>query len=103
MVDITNVVRNSVLLLLIALIVILITRPLAVPYTLGLVVVGLLISFFGLLPEVHLTSDLVLFVFLPALLFEGSWMISVRLLLENWVAIFLLAVPGVLLELVLIA
>ena len=61
-----------VLLLLIALSVILVTRRLAIPYTPGLVVVGLLISIFGLLPDIHLNPDLVLFVFLPALLFEGS-------------------------------
>jgi monovalent cation:H+ antiporter, CPA1 family len=103
MTDIVSLVRILVILLLIALTVILVTRWLTVPYTLGLVVVGLLIGFFERIPTIHLTPDLVLFVFLPALLFEGSWSISVRLLLENWVAIFLLAVPGVLLELVLIA
>ena len=103
MTDIASLVRILIILLLIALTVILLTRWLAVPYTLGLVVVGLLSGFFERIPTIHLTPDLVLFVFLPALLFEGSWSISVRLLLENWVAIFLLAVPGVLLELVLIA
>jgi CPA1 family monovalent cation:H+ antiporter len=103
MTDIVSLVRILVILLLIALTVILVTRWLTVPYTLGLVVVGLLIGFFERIPTIHLTPDLVLFVFLPALLFEGSWSISVQLLLENWVAIFLLAVPGVLLELVLIA
>jgi CPA1 family monovalent cation:H+ antiporter len=65
--------------------------------------VGLLIGFFVRNPGIGLTPDLVLFVFLPALLFEGSWSISVRLLQENWVTIFLLAIPGVLLEVVLIA
>lgn len=103
MLDITAIVRLLVLLLLIALTVILITRRLAVPYTLGLVVVGFLISIFGLLPDIHLTPELVLFVFLPALLFEGSWMIEVRRLRANWVPIFLLAGPGLLLSLVLIA
>jgi CPA1 family monovalent cation:H+ antiporter len=103
MADIVSLVRILVILLLIALTVILFTRWLAVPYTLGLVVVGLLIGFFVRNPGISLTPDLVLFVFLPALLFEGSWSISVRLLQENWVTIFLLAVPGVLLEVVLIA
>src|SRR5579884_164771 len=103
MTNIVSLVRILVILLLIALTVILVTRWLTVPYTLGLVVVGLLIGFFERIPTIHLTPELVLFVFLPALLFEGSWSISVQLLLENWVAIFLLAVPGVLLELVLIA
>ncbi len=82
---------------------ILVTRWLTIPYTLGLVVVGLLISLLGVLPAIHLTPELVLFVFLPALLFEGSWMIKVRRLRENWVPIFLLAVPGLLVSLLLIA
>ncbi len=97
------VVRILVVLLLIALAVILTTRRLSVPYTLGLVIVGLLISIFNLLPTIRLTPALVLFVFLPALLFEGSWSISVRRLQANWFIIILLAGPGILLELVLIA
>ncbi len=103
MTDITTIVRILVLLLLIALSVILVTRRLSVPYTLGLVVVGLLISIFGFLPDIHLTPDLVLFVFLPALLFEGSWSMHLKHLWENWLPIFLLAGPGLLLSLVLIA
>ena len=102
--DIAFLVRTLVILLLIALTVVLVTRRLAVPYTLGLVVVGLIISLAsGSVPAFHLTPDLVLFVFLPALLFEGAWSISVRHLKENWRAIFLLAVPGLLLALVVIA
>ncbi len=103
MTDIAAIVRLLVLLLLIALSVILVTRRLAIPYTLGLVVVGLLISIFGLLPDVHLTPDLVLFVFLPALLFEGSWSIETIHLRKNWLHVFLLAGPALLLSLVLIA
>lgn len=103
MTDTILVVRILVVLLLIALTVILTTKRLSVPYTLGLVIVGLLISIFNLLPAIRLTPALVLFVFLPALLFEGSWSISVRKLHANWLTITLLAGPGILLELVLIA
>src|SRR5947209_8082133 len=103
MTDIAGIVRILVLLLLIALTVILVTRLLAIPYTLGLVVVGLLISIFGLLPDVHLTPDLVLFVFLPALLFEGAWSIETVHLRKNWMHVFLLAGPALLPSLVLIA
>ncbi len=102
MTDTLTILRELVLLLLIALTVILITRRLAVPYTLGLVVVGLLIGVLGLVPEIRLTPDLVLFVFLPALLFEGAWSMSLDGLRENWRVVLLLAVPGLLLELVLI-
>jgi len=103
MTDVAAVVRELVVFLLIALIVILVVRRLAIPYTLGLVVAGLLISISGLLPEERLTPDLVLFVFLPALLFEGSWSIEMQRLRANWVSIFLLAGPGLLLSVVLIA
>ena len=103
MTDIATIVRLLVILLLIALTVIFITRRLTVPYTLGLVVVGLLIGIFGHVSGVQLTPDLVLFVFLPALLFEGSWSIQIERLRKNWLVIFLLAVPGLLLSLVLIA
>jgi CPA1 family monovalent cation:H+ antiporter len=103
MFDVTFLVRDLVFFLLTALGVILITRPLAVPYTLGLVVVGLLFSLFGILPEAQLSPPLVLFVFLPALLFEGAWSINVSRLRENWQAIFLLVGPGMVLSSVLIA
>jgi CPA1 family monovalent cation:H+ antiporter len=103
MLDIPFLVRDLVFFLLTALTVILITRRLAVPYTLGLVVVGLLFSLFGILPEAQLSPPLVLFVFLPALLFEGAWSTKLSLLRENWQAIFLLVGPGMLLSLVLIA
>lgn len=103
MTDVVTVIRTLVVLLLIALSVILLTRRLAVPYTLGLVVVGLLCSLLGLLSNVRLTPDLVLFVFLPALLFEGSWSLSLGLLRAHWLTVFVLVVPGLLLALVMIA
>ncbi len=103
MTDIVTNIRILTILLLIALIVILISRRLAVPYTLGLVIVGLIISFFTGFIQLRLTPDLVLFVFLPALLFEGAWSSSIQLFHKNWFVIFLLVGPGLLLELVLIA
>src|SRR5690349_16900920 len=103
MTEVATIVREVSLLLLIGLTVILVTRRLTVPYTLGLVIVGLVIGLLNLAPEVRLTPDLVLFVFLPALLFEGAWSLSVKRLYANWRSIFLLAVPGLLLALVLIA
>lgn len=92
-----------ILFLTIALVTIFVTRWIAVPYTLGLVVVGLLLGIFGLLPEVHLTPPLVLFVFLPALLFEGAWSMNWNLVRANWRVIFFLAGPGLLLSLGIIA
>jgi CPA1 family monovalent cation:H+ antiporter len=105
MTEIATIVRILTILLLIALLVILITRRLSIPYTLGLVVVGLGISLLGARFnfEFRLNPDLVLFVFLPALIFEGAWSTSVEELRKHWVAIFFLIGPGLLLELVLIA
>ena len=103
MVDIPLLIRDLVLFLLIALVVNLITEKLSVPYTLGLVIVGLGIGLVGLTPEAQLSPDLVLFVFLPPLLFEGAWSVKLSLLRENWRAIFFLAGPGLLLSLVIIA
>ncbi len=87
-------IRLIVLLLLIALGVALLARLAKLPYTLGLVVVGLGIGIFRLLPGVALTPDLVLVIFLPALLFEGAWNLEQRELIRNWFPIFLLAGPG---------
>ena len=101
--DIPVIIRELMLFLLLALAVILFTRRLKIPDTLGLVVVGLVLALFGLLPEAHLSPALVLFVFLPALLFEGAWSTKIKRLRENWQEIFLLAGPGILLSLIVIA
>jgi monovalent cation:H+ antiporter, CPA1 family len=87
-----------VLLLVITLVIALISRPLRLPYTLILVVVGLIIGVSPLLPDLRLDPDIVLFLFLPALLFEGAWNVDIRHLIENWLPVFLLAVPGLLLS-----
>lgn len=101
--DIPLLVRDFVFFLGLALFVILLTRKLAVPYTLGLVVAGLGLGLFRVIPEAQLTPDLVFFVFLPPLLFEGGWSVKLSLLKENWRVIFFLAGPGLLLSLVIVA
>jgi CPA1 family monovalent cation:H+ antiporter len=92
-----------VLLLVITLAIALVSRPLRLPYTLVLVVVGLMIGFSPLLSNVSLDPDVVLFLFLPALLFEGAWNADTRRLIDNWLAVFLLAVPGLLLSVLVVA
>jgi Sodium/hydrogen exchanger family len=71
-------VQLLVLLLVITLVVALISRPLRLPYTLVLVVVGLIIGISPLLPDLRLNPDVVLFLFLPVLLFEGAWSVDVK-------------------------
>jgi CPA1 family monovalent cation:H+ antiporter len=92
-----------VLLLVITLAVALISQPLRLPYTLVLVVVGLLIGLSPLLPDLHLNPNIILFLFLPALLFEGAWNVDIKRLRENWLSVFLLAVPGLLFSVLVVA
>ena len=99
---VANEIRLIVLLLLISLGVALAARWAKLPYTLGLVVVGLLIGVFHLLSGIVLTPDLVLFIFLPALLFEGAWNLEQRELLRNWLPIALLAGPGLTISIALV-
>lgn len=92
-----------VVLLAVTLIVALTSRGLRLPYTLLLVVVGLVIGILPILIQVHLDPNVVLFLFLPALLFEGAWNVEIDQLIADWLPVALLAVPGLLLSLVLVA
>jgi CPA1 family monovalent cation:H+ antiporter len=96
-------VQTVVILLIVTLGVALLSRRLRLPYTLALVIVGLIIGFSPLLPDLHLSPDAVVFLFLPALLFEGAWNVEVERLTADWLVIFLLAVPGLGLSLLIVA
>ncbi len=91
------------ILVVVALGVALVSRQLRLPYTLALVLVGLAIGLLRLAPSLRLEPDLVLFIFLPALLFEGAWNVNVDLLAADWLPVLLLAVPGLGLSLVVVA
>ena len=82
-------------LLLIASAVAMATKWVRVPYTLALVIVGLIISPMHFLPSVHISPDLILLIFLPALLFEAAWNLKLDRLRENLFPILLLATVGV--------
>jgi CPA1 family monovalent cation:H+ antiporter len=82
-------------LLLIASGVAMLTKWIRVPYTLALVVVGLAISPMHFIPPVHISPDLILLIFLPALLFEAAWNLKLSELKANLVPILLLATVGV--------
>jgi CPA1 family monovalent cation:H+ antiporter len=84
-----------IVLLLIASGVAMLTRWIRVPYTLALVIVGLLISPMHFLPVVHVSPELILLIFLPALLFEAAWNLKLDDLRENLAPILLLAVAGI--------
>jgi CPA1 family monovalent cation:H+ antiporter len=96
--------------LLMALVVALVVRWIRLPYTIALVVVGLVVGWLGepLLGETVqlsglLSAEVILFLMLPPLLFEGASAMHITRLKENWRPIAMLAVPGVLLNTVIIA
>jgi Na+:H+ antiporter len=81
----------------------LVVRRLAVPYTVALVAVGLLLGGLGVHPAIHLDPQLVLQVFLPVLLFEASLRVEFRPLRSALTGILVLAIPGVAVSLVVVA
>jgi len=82
-------------LLLVVSIVALAVRRLRIPYTVALVVVGLLITFQQPL-EFDLTPELILSLFIPPLVFEAAFHLEFKSLRANWLPIVGLAIPGVL-------
>lgn len=64
------------------------------PYTLALVVAGLLLSLGGGVDELALTRDLILLLFLPPLLFEGSINMDLDDLRQRARQVAVLAIPG---------
>lgn len=82
-------------LLLVVSLVALAVRRLRIPYTVALVIVGLLITFQQPL-EIDLTPELILSLFIPPLVFEAAFHLDFKRLRENWLPIVGLAIPGVL-------
>ncbi len=69
------------------------------PYTIGLVVVGLMLSFVCQKLDIdtagiRLTPDLIMYILLPALIFEASVHIDTREMMRNIVPTMVLAAPG---------
>lgn len=65
------------------------------PYAVALVLAGLAIGLSHIIPPVVITPELVLRIFLPALLFEASWNLDIRALKRDWLPISVLATIGV--------
>ena len=77
-------------------------RRLRIPYTVALVVVGLLITFQSPI-KIELTSPLILVLFLPPLVFEAGFHINFTQLGRSAGSILTLAVPGVILTTLIVA
>src|SRR5438067_1430434 len=79
------------------------SKYIRVPYTVALVVAGLIIALTPINLTINLTSDLILFIFLPALLFESAYNLHFADVRDNLRPIALLAVPGVVLTALFLA
>jgi CPA1 family monovalent cation:H+ antiporter len=84
-----------VVLFAVATVVALLVRKLLVPYTVGLVLAGLLLGATHVLRPPQLTKELLFAVFLPGLLFEAAFHLDFSRFWRSKVAIVSLAVPGV--------
>ena len=92
-------------LLTVAMIAAAICRNIPVPYTVFLVILGIILGSIArqnpeleLLLEFQLTPDLVLFLFLPALIFESAINMDARLLMKDIIPVMVLAVPAMLIS-----
>jgi CPA1 family monovalent cation:H+ antiporter len=83
-------------LLLVVSVVAIVVRRLRIHYTVALVLVGLALSLRSPL-ELQVTPELILFLFIPPLVFEAAFQIDWKKLRRNLGTIFLFAVPGVVL------
>ncbi len=84
-------------------------RHIPIPYTIGLVIVGGLLSVaqdhLGFLEPVRLirlTPELVLYLFIPTLIFPAAVRLDLQLLKQNVYLILLLALPGLILSTVIV-
>src|SRR6266568_2066181 len=69
---------------------------LRIPYAILLVLGGALLGFLPGLPEMNLSGDVILFLFLPPLVYSSAWQTSWREFRANFRPILLLAVGLVL-------
>jgi CPA1 family monovalent cation:H+ antiporter len=93
------------LLLLIACVGAIALKRLRVPFTVGLVIIGLVAGWLGnqipglaTLQEITLSHELILFLFVPPLVFESALNMNSRMLSRNLGPVAMLAVPGLLLS-----
>ena len=92
-----------VVLLVVAAIVAVVARKLAIPYSIALVVAGLLLGMSGALHPPVLTKELLFAVFLPGLIFEAAVELDADEFWRNRFTIFSLALPGVIVATPIIA
>jgi len=105
-----EIVGGTVSLLLIAVAILVFSKHIRLPFTVILVLIGIALSWLvslyphelGLLKRLEISPELILFVFLPTLIFESTFNLDTRSLRRNIGPILTLAVPGLVLSTALI-
>ncbi len=92
-----------IFLLLVATLVAIVFKRLRVPYTVGLVLVGVGIALFGPTVSFAFTPDIIMAVLVPPLLFEAAFHLDTKKLRQNLGTITVLAIPGVIVTTLLVA
>jgi CPA1 family monovalent cation:H+ antiporter len=93
-------IEGLVILLIVAAVVAVVARWIHLPYTLALLLLGLVLGAVPGISAPTLNSEIILLLFLPPLLFEASFVLDLRLLWSMRIGIVAFAVPGVLLAMV---
>ncbi|HID42928.1 MAG TPA: Na+/H+ antiporter [Archaeoglobaceae archaeon] len=96
--DITFQLTELITLLIIASAVAVAVKYIRLPYTIALVLVGLFAGTLRLIPEIRLTEELIFFIILPPLLFEGAINMDIQQFRANIKPVGVLAVFGVLIS-----
>lgn len=94
---------SVVLLFVVATVVSLVARRLSVPYTVALVIAGLALGAAHAFQTIPLTPELMFAIVLPALLFEAAFDLNIQELRRDGLTLSVLAVPGVIVSIALIA
>ncbi len=87
-------ITDLTLMLMVASIVAVLVKYIRFPYTVALVIVGFLIGFSPYFEAFHLSRDIILLVFLPPLLFEGTLNMDLEMLRQRGLLVGLLAFLG---------
>lgn len=86
---------SNLTLLVVACMVAIVCGRTKIPYTVGLVFVGIALAYGGAVPETHLSHTLVFDLLLPPLIFEAAFHLKWKELKPSLVAVGLLATAGV--------
>lgn len=104
--EIPHILDLLVGLLALAAFVAIVVRPLRLPYTVALVVAGLIVGIVASVtgyPAVDISPDLVLLVLLPGLVFEAAYRLRIVELRRWFGGLLLLAIPGVVISAAVVA